>query len=118
MKDAALIRLASPNTCAKHYWEPISEDFQGRMRIRKHEIVQEERGFAQKENKSFVDYGGRAAALKSRMTLAGVNASNLTDFVICGLSVEFRTNNIHALTKTAHEQSSPAKALEELLAYI
>ena len=52
------------------------------------------------------------------MTLAGVNASNLTDFVICGLSAEFRTNNIHDLTKIAHEQSSPAKALEEVLAYI
>ena len=118
MKDAALIRLASSHTWAKHYWEAISEDFQGRMRIRKHEIVREERGFAQKKNESFVDYCDRAAALESRMTLAGVNASNLTDFVICGLSAEFRTNNIHALTKIAHEQSSPAKALEEVLAYI
>ena len=39
MKDAALIRLASSNTWAKHYWQAISEDFQGRMRIRKHNLL-------------------------------------------------------------------------------
>ena len=82
MKDAALIRLASSKPWAKDYWEAISEDFHRRMRIRKHEFVQEERSFSQKKNVPFVDYCERAAALASRMEMVGVSTNNLTDSVI------------------------------------
>ena len=118
MKDAALIRLAASKPWAKDYWEAISDDFHGRMRIRKHELVQEERSFSQKKNEPFVGYCERAAALASRMELAGVSTNNLTDSVILGLSADFQHNNVHALTKLAHQASSETVALLEVLDYI
>ena len=47
MKDASLIRLSVSAPNAKAYWVALVLDFQGRIRIRKHEIVREEREFAQ-----------------------------------------------------------------------
>ena len=55
MKDASLIRLsATSGVSAKEYWDALVLDFEGRMRIRKHEIVREERVFAQKRTEAFV----------------------------------------------------------------
>ena len=56
MKDASLIRLSVSAPNAKAYWDALVLDFQGRIRIRKHEIVREEREFAQKKSETFVAY--------------------------------------------------------------
>ena len=56
MKDASLIRLcATSGSSAKEYWDAIVQDFEGRMRIRKHQIVREERMFTQKSSEPYVD---------------------------------------------------------------
>ena len=80
MKDASLIRLsATSGSSAKEYWDAIVQDFEGRMRIRKHEIVREERMFTQKRSEPYVDYCDRAAELQARMVTAGIDTGCLVE---------------------------------------
>ena len=118
MKDASLIRLSSTSgVSAKEYWDALVLDFEGRMRIRKHEIVREERVFAQKRAEAFVDYCDRAADLQARMVTAGIDTGCLVDNVILGLAEPFQRNNREQLTKLAHD-SGHINALAAVLSYI
>jgi hypothetical protein len=87
------------------------------LRIRKHEIVREERNFAQGRNESFIDYCDRASELEARMKTANIDTGCLADNVILGLVEPFQRNNRDALTKLAHD-SEADKALQEVLSYI
>jgi transposase InsO family protein len=117
MKDPSLIRLSMTSSSAKTYWDALVNDFEGRIRLRKHEIVNEERSFAQKKSESYVDYCDRAAELEAKMVVAGIDTGCLVDHVILGLSEPFQRNNRDSLTKVAHE-STTAKALQEVLTFI
>ena len=64
MKDASLIRLsATSGSSAKEDWDALVQNFEGRMRIRKHEIAREERMLTQKRSEPYVDYCDRAVEL-------------------------------------------------------
>ena len=106
MKDGALIRMSEGCSTAKAYWDLLVKDFEGRIQIRKHEIVKEERDLCQKKHESFVDYCDRAAELRSRMATAGVHDGNLADHFILGLSQPFQQNNAQKLTSISHDHDS------------
>lgn len=122
MKDPSLIRLSATARSAagfttKAYWDALVSDFEGRTRIKKHEIVREERVFAQKKSEKFVDYCDRAAELEARMLTAGIDTGCLVDNIILGLAEPFQRNNRDQLTKLAHE-SGATSALSEVLSHI
>jgi hypothetical protein len=116
MKDAALIRMSASARRAKDYWDMLTNDFEGRIRIRKHEIIREERELRQKKNESFVDYCDRVAEMRARMTTAGLSTGTLCDFFILGLSEPFQKNNRDQLTRIAYESNDDA--LDEALTYV
>jgi hypothetical protein len=60
MKDSRLIDLCADAKTAFATWTALTTDFEGRMRIRKHELVQLLRDFRQPKSESFVEYCDRA----------------------------------------------------------
>ena len=92
-------------------------DVQGRIRIRKHEIVTEEREFAQTKSQTFVAYCDRAAELQARMITAGISTGSLVENVILGLAQPFQTDICEQLTRLAYD-SGVNMAMQEVLSYI
>jgi hypothetical protein len=114
MKDASLIRISIAAATSKAYWDALTNDFEGQLRIRKHEIVREERNFAQGRNESFVDYCDRSSELEAHMKTANIDTGCLAHNVILRLLEPFKRNNRDALTKLAHD-SGADKAPQEVL---
>jgi hypothetical protein len=69
MKDVSLIRISTPAAifssflAFKAYWDALSNGFEGRLRVRKHEIVRDERNLVQRRSESFVHHCDRASKL-------------------------------------------------------
>jgi hypothetical protein len=98
------------------YWDLLVNAFEGRVRLRKHEIVREERELRQKKKESFVDYCDRVAELRARMITADISTGTLSDFFILGLSDPFQKNNRDQIARIAYEHGE--NALDEALAYV
>jgi hypothetical protein len=55
MKDASLIIVSIAPARSKAYWDALTNDFEDRLRICKHEIVREERNLPKEEtNPSYI----------------------------------------------------------------
>lgn len=104
MKESALIELVDAARTAKEAWSLLVADFEGRTRIRKHELALQKRHLRQKKGESFISYCDRACVLRRQLATAKLSDDDLSDNFILGLSEPFITHNRDRLTILADEQ--------------